>query len=132
MAVDLLEANLRQEEEMAQIAEQRAKTLLQKAMQAEMPEAEGLVDKIKRVKDRLGDRWGYSGKQKRTWAAPRRVFLVREKLPIPPFGFSWRHLPLSNETANTIGVRAVEPKCRLLESQVYVLSLARGRVGVSE
>jgi ferritin-like metal-binding protein YciE len=56
MAVDLLEANLRQEEETAQIAEQRAKTLLQKAMQAEMPEAEGLVDKIKRVKDRLGDR----------------------------------------------------------------------------
>jgi hypothetical protein len=56
MAVDLLEANLWQEEETAQIAEQSAKTLLQKAMQAEMPEAEGLVDKIKRVKDRLGDR----------------------------------------------------------------------------
>jgi ferritin-like metal-binding protein YciE len=56
MAVDLLEANLRQEEEMAQTAEQSAETLLQKAMQAEMPEAEGLVDKIKRVKDRLGDR----------------------------------------------------------------------------
>ena len=56
MAVDLLEANLRQEEETAQIAEQSAETLLQKAMQAEMPEAEGLVDKIKRVKDRLGDR----------------------------------------------------------------------------
>ena len=55
MAVDLLEANLRQEEETAQIAEQSAETLLQKAMQAEMPEAEGLVDKIKRVKDRLGD-----------------------------------------------------------------------------
>jgi ferritin-like metal-binding protein YciE len=54
-AVDLLEANLRQEEETAQIAEQSAETLLQKAMQAEMPEAEGLVDKIKRVKDRLGD-----------------------------------------------------------------------------
>src|SRR5918995_4082604 len=51
-AVDLLEANLRQEEETAQIAEQSAETLLQKAMQAEMPEAEGLVDKIKRVKDR--------------------------------------------------------------------------------
>jgi ferritin-like metal-binding protein YciE len=55
-AVDLLETNLRQEEETAQIAEQSAETLLQKAMQAEMPEAEGLVDKIKRVKDRLGDR----------------------------------------------------------------------------
>jgi len=55
-AVDLLEANLRQEEETAQIAEQSAETLLRKAMQAEMPEAEGLVGKIKRVKDRLGDR----------------------------------------------------------------------------
>ena len=55
VAVDLLEANLRQEEETAQIAEQSAETLLQKAVQAEMPEAEGLVDKIKRVKDRLGD-----------------------------------------------------------------------------
>lgn len=54
-AVDLLEANLRQEEETAQIAEQSAETLLQKAMQAEMPEAQGLVDKIKLVKDRLGD-----------------------------------------------------------------------------
>jgi ferritin-like metal-binding protein YciE len=56
VAVDLLEANLRQEEETAQIAEQSAETLLQKAMQAEMPEAEGLIDKIKRVKDRLGER----------------------------------------------------------------------------
>ena len=55
-AVDLLEANLRQEEETAQIAEQSAETLLQKAMQAEMPEAEGLVDKIKQVKNRLGER----------------------------------------------------------------------------
>jgi ferritin-like metal-binding protein YciE len=55
-AVDLLEANLRQEEETAQIAEQSAETLLQTAMQAEMPEAEGLVDKIKRVKNMLGDR----------------------------------------------------------------------------
>jgi ferritin-like metal-binding protein YciE len=55
-AVDLLEKNLRQEEQTAQIAEQSAETLLQKAMRAEMPEAEGLVDKIKRVKDRLGDR----------------------------------------------------------------------------
>jgi ferritin-like metal-binding protein YciE len=56
IAVDLLEANLQQEEETAQITEQSAETLLQKAMQVEMPEAEGLVDKIKRVKDRLGDR----------------------------------------------------------------------------
>ena len=53
---DLLETNLRQEEETAQIAEQSAETLLQKAMQAEVPEAEGLVDRIKRVKDGLGDR----------------------------------------------------------------------------
>ena len=56
VAVDLLEANLRQEEETAQIAEQSAETLLQKAMQAEMPEAEGLVDKIKQIKNRLGER----------------------------------------------------------------------------
>jgi ferritin-like metal-binding protein YciE len=55
-AVDLLEVNLRQEEETAQVAEQSAETLLRKAMQGEMPEAEGLIDKIKRVKDRLGDR----------------------------------------------------------------------------
>src|SRR3712207_6183779 len=34
-AVDLLEVNLRQEEETAQIAEQSAETLLQKAMRAE-------------------------------------------------------------------------------------------------
>jgi ferritin-like metal-binding protein YciE len=54
--VDLLEVSLRQEEETAQIAEQSAETLLQKALQAEMPEAEGLVDKIKQVKNRLGER----------------------------------------------------------------------------
>ena len=56
IAVDLLEANLRQEEETAQIAEQSAETLLQKALRAEAPEAEGLLDKIKQVRDKLGDR----------------------------------------------------------------------------
>ena len=50
MIVDLLNANLRQEEETAQIAEQSAEELLQKAMRAEEPEGEGLIDK---VKDRL-------------------------------------------------------------------------------
>ena len=45
--VDLLNANLEQEEETAQIAEQSAEKLLQKAMAAEEPEPEGLVDKIK-------------------------------------------------------------------------------------
>jgi ferritin-like metal-binding protein YciE len=45
--VDLLNANLGQEEEAAQIAEQSAEKLLQEAMQAEEPEPEGLVDKIK-------------------------------------------------------------------------------------
>jgi ferritin-like metal-binding protein YciE len=45
--VDLLNANLEQEEETAQIAEQSAEKLLQKAMEAEEPEPEGLVDKIK-------------------------------------------------------------------------------------
>jgi len=45
--VDLLNANLGQEEETAQIAEQSAEKLLQEAMQAEEPEPEGLVDKIK-------------------------------------------------------------------------------------
>jgi ferritin-like metal-binding protein YciE len=55
MAVDLLEANLRQEEETARIAEQSAETLLQKAMQTEAPEAEGLVDKLKQLRDKLGD-----------------------------------------------------------------------------
>jgi ferritin-like metal-binding protein YciE len=53
MAVDLLEANLRQEEETARSAEQSAKELLQKAMRAEAPEQEGLVDKINRFKDKL-------------------------------------------------------------------------------
>lgn len=50
---NLLEANLRQEEETAQIAEQSAEKLLQKAMQAEAPEQEGLIDKINRAKDRF-------------------------------------------------------------------------------
>ncbi len=54
MAVDLLEANLQQEEETAQMAEQSAEGLLQKALQAEAPE-EGLVDKIKQIRDKLGD-----------------------------------------------------------------------------
>jgi ferritin-like metal-binding protein YciE len=50
---DLLETNLGQEEETVQSAEQSAEKLLQKAMQAEAPEAEGLVDKINKAKDRL-------------------------------------------------------------------------------
>ncbi len=54
MAADLLEANLGQEEETAQIAEQSAEELLQKAMQAEAPEAEGLIDKVKQTRDKLG------------------------------------------------------------------------------
>ena len=45
--VDLLNANLGQEEEAAQIAEQSAQKLLQKAMEAEEAEPEGLVDKIR-------------------------------------------------------------------------------------
>ncbi len=45
--VDLLNANLGQEEETAQIAEQSAEKLLQKAMEAEEPQPEGLVDKIR-------------------------------------------------------------------------------------
>ena len=44
--VDLLEQNLRQEEETAQIAEQSAQELLQKAQQGEEQE-EGLIDKAK-------------------------------------------------------------------------------------
>jgi ferritin-like metal-binding protein YciE len=49
MAVyDLLQTNLRQEEETARTAEQSAGELLQKAMQAEQPEGEGLIDKVKR------------------------------------------------------------------------------------
>jgi hypothetical protein len=50
---DLLETNLGQEEETVQSAEQSAEKLLQKAVQAEAPEAEGLVDKINKAKDRL-------------------------------------------------------------------------------
>lgn len=50
---NLLETNLRQEEETARIAEQSAEKLLLKAMQAEAPEQEGLIDKINRAKDRL-------------------------------------------------------------------------------
>ena len=53
MAVDLLEANLGQEEEAAQVAKQSAEELLQKAMQVEAPEAEGLIDKVKQVRDKL-------------------------------------------------------------------------------
>jgi ferritin-like metal-binding protein YciE len=52
---NLLEANLQQEEETAQIAEQSAEELLQKAMRTEAPEQEGLADKISRFKDRLTD-----------------------------------------------------------------------------
>lgn len=53
MVVDnLLQRNLRQEEETAQIAEQSAGELLQKALQAEQPEEEGLIDKIKKLKGR--------------------------------------------------------------------------------
>lgn len=51
---DLLEANLRQEEETAQTAEQSAEKLYEEAMRAEAPEGEGLVDKIKNLRDRLG------------------------------------------------------------------------------
>ena len=50
---DLLQANLRQEEETARTAEQSAEELFQKAMRAEQPEGEGLIDKVKRLKDRL-------------------------------------------------------------------------------
>ena len=45
--VDLLEQNLRQEEETAQIAEQSARELLKKAQQGEEQDEEGLVDKAK-------------------------------------------------------------------------------------
>ena len=45
---DLLQTNLRQEEKTARTAEQSAEELLQKAIQAEQPEAEGLIDKVKR------------------------------------------------------------------------------------
>jgi hypothetical protein len=50
---DLLQTNLRQEEETARTAEQSAGDLLQKAMQSEQPEREGLIDKVKRLKDRF-------------------------------------------------------------------------------
>ncbi len=53
---DLLQTNLQQEEETAQIAEQSAEGLLQEAMQAEQPEREGLTDKVKQVKDRVEER----------------------------------------------------------------------------
>jgi ferritin-like metal-binding protein YciE len=45
---DLLQTNLRQEEETARTAEQSAPELLQKAVQAEQPEGEGLIDKLKK------------------------------------------------------------------------------------
>ncbi len=45
---DLLRTNLRQEEETARAAEQSAGELLQKAIRAEQPEPEGLVDKVKK------------------------------------------------------------------------------------
>ncbi len=50
---NLLETNLQQEEETAQIAEQSAEELLQNAMRTEAPEQEGLADKMSRLKDRL-------------------------------------------------------------------------------
>ena len=53
VALDLLEANLGQEEEAARIAEQSAEELLQKAMRAEVPEQEGMVDKINKLRGKL-------------------------------------------------------------------------------
>jgi ferritin-like metal-binding protein YciE len=50
---DLLETNLRQEENTAQTAEQGAEELLREAMRAEQPEGEGLIDKLKKARDRL-------------------------------------------------------------------------------
>ncbi len=50
---NLLRANLQQEVETAQIAEQSAEELLQKATQAEVPEQEGPADKVSRLKDKL-------------------------------------------------------------------------------
>ena len=47
MVVNLLNANLQQEEETAQTAEQSVEELLQKAQRAEEPEPEGLIDKVK-------------------------------------------------------------------------------------
>lgn len=54
MAVEnLLETNLREEVETAKIAEQSAEGLLQEALQTEQPEGEGLLDKVKKLKDEL-------------------------------------------------------------------------------
>jgi hypothetical protein len=56
MVVDLLNANLQQEEETAQTAEQSAEGLFQEALQAEQPEGEGLMDKVRKVKNRVEER----------------------------------------------------------------------------
>jgi len=53
VAVDLLEANLGQEAAAARIAEQSAEELLRKATRAEVPEQEGVVDTINRLRGRL-------------------------------------------------------------------------------
>ena len=50
---DLLETNLQQEKETAQIAEQSAEELLQEVMRAERPEGEGLFDKLNKARNRL-------------------------------------------------------------------------------
>ena len=50
---NLLQTNLRQEEETARTAEQSAEELLQKAMRTEQPEGEGLIDKVRKLKDGL-------------------------------------------------------------------------------
>lgn len=49
---DLLDQNMRQEEETARIAERSMGELLRKAQQAEKKQ-EGLIDRVKEVKDRL-------------------------------------------------------------------------------
>ena len=50
MVVDnLLQANLRQEEDAARAAEQNAGKLLQKALRAEQPMAEGLIARVKKL-----------------------------------------------------------------------------------
>jgi ferritin-like metal-binding protein YciE len=46
---DLLRTNLREEEETASAAERSAEELFRKAMRAEQPEAEGLIDIVKRL-----------------------------------------------------------------------------------
>jgi len=46
---NLLQANLRQEEETARSAEQSAGELFQKALQEERPMGEGLIDKVKKL-----------------------------------------------------------------------------------